>query len=461
MQATRKTVAWPAGGPGSFWRVSWGFLTIALLGCPPLALGQSALPPEFKEVAEAYRRHYSAIKTLRVVYEQATEPLIDREVLWRQLQMYGSAKTSATVVVGENQLFCQTATEQKPLAKALGELMRQSPGGVQKGTGGFRKGQGGLGATVSLAEIERALADVPAERSERTLVYDGSVLLEKSPHSLKVDDEKRGAYQVHDTSNAQQPFFPRTYLLDVLFPTRLPSLARDDELAQDSRIPDLVSRGPGPASIGRESVDGREYVVVDVPTRQKLWLDAQLAYAVRRRQAYLDGSLWTETVCTDHVEVVSGVWLPKTLTRTTFARNELPEQYRGKPYLKTTIRVSTVEANRPEHAAFFTRQPEAGAFVFDERLRPLDAKGQPVNAPPGKGIRPGVSYVQPADKAALDQVITRARQEQGAISGAEPPGKWTRGRSLLVLLGLSACVAGAVFLLVRRFRRGQKPRAQS
>ncbi|NQT16927.1 MAG: hypothetical protein HQ582_29485 [Planctomycetes bacterium] len=135
----------------------------------------------------------------------------------------------------------------------------------------------------------------------------------------------------------------------------------------------------------------------------------------------------------------------------------------------------------------FKLKPEPGAFVFDQTLRPVDSEGKPIDKPPREGCLPGVSYVQPADEADLEEVVRRAQrdqgaslearqpadeadseevvqrvqQDQGAILEARQPTHWSWKWWFFMLVSVVVLAAVGGLFLSRRFHRARLKRMQS
>jgi hypothetical protein len=280
-------------------------------------------PPTLEDITEAYRRHYQAVKTLKVVYERAGSPLIDKEVLNKH-GIRQQRPSIRTIVTAENKLYYHSAYT--------------------------------LPATESRGEKKR----------EKVQWYDGSRLIVKIASTPRIR-----AYSIRDTRYEREYWSSSgRYHEHVLFATLMPGLPNDNERAKRHRIPELFSGAAFSVSDSPEKVNGVDCVVVEATGHDKLWLDPDRGFALRRRELWREDTLWNVTECDDLAEVAPGVWMPKTVIITSFGLPEpfeLPAEYEGKPYWRTTLRVKAIEANDPEHVEAVTFDPAPGARVTDER----------------------------------------------------------------------------------------------
>ncbi len=429
------------------YRAAQPALGIAVLLCLAQSFGQGAptAQPELERITESYRQHYQTLGSLRVVYEETPVPLIDRSVLWQYERRHEFVSEAITVVMHGGTIHYDFTMERKDLSEVFRLLAKESPNR-------FKGVQGDLNQLVSYAEIERLLPEVKAKSWNDTFVFDGSSLRYKSPATLREADTEIPTFAILDASKDTFSTFWWVYPELVLYAPLTPRLPKYEDHAQESRIPELFSRAGASVSVGHETFKRIDCTVVKVGGRQKLWLDDRYGYAVRRREVSYEGRPWTELEYEDLVEVASGVWLPKTLTKTDFGGKNLPKEYQGKPYLKTAIRVKALEANDPKDVAFFTLNPSPGTVVFDKRLRPVDSQDQPIDKPLREGLIPCVSYVQPAKEADLEKVVQQAQREQGeTIENREPARRGWRG-TLFVCLNVTFVAAVVAFLLFRWLR---------
>ncbi len=153
-------------------------------------------------------------------------------------------------------------------------------------------------------------------------------------------------------------------------------MPKSNKLAKNNRLPELFSQAKFTVADGLERVGQVDCAVVEAATFQKLWLDPNKAFALRRREEHLPGgALSLRTEYDDFAEVANGVWMPKEIARTVFVlpTSEFPREHHGKPFLQVTDRIKTIEANRDEHDEYLQFNPEQDAVVFDEQtgLAPL------------------------------------------------------------------------------------------
>ncbi len=420
---------------------------IAVLFCLAQSFGQGAptAQPELEKVTLSYRQHYQTLRSLRVVYEQTPGPLIDRSVLWQYGRRCEFVPITITVVMQGGKIYYDSTMERRDFSDVFRLLEKETPNR-------FKGVQGDLNPLVTYAEIERLLPKITAKPWKDTVVFDGSSLREKSPETLREADTEIPTFAILDASKDALSTFWWVYPELVLYAPVTPGLPKYEDHAQQSRIPELFSRAGAATSVGHETFKGIDCTVVDVVGRQKLWLDARHGYAVRRRLVSYEGRPWTELECEDLVEAVSGVWLPRTLTKTDFGGKNLPKEHQGKPYLKTAIRVKALEANDPKDVAFFTLNPSPGTVVFDKTLRPVDSRGKPIDKPLREGLIPCVSYVQPANGADVERVVRQAQREQGETSENREPARRGWHSTLFVCLNVALVAAVVAFLLFRSLR---------
>ncbi|MHC4402443.1 MAG: hypothetical protein ACYTG0_22490 [Planctomycetota bacterium] len=283
--------------------------------------------PSLAEVTKAYRQHYQAVKTLKVVYEKTSSPLIDTEVLEKHGTSIGlETNWALTVVSAEGKLYSY--------------LTYTWP------------------------------ARNPKDRKrEKTKWYDGSRIIEKGG-KMTLRGVERHSYGILG-EDPEAEYWMDNCQEYVLFATLLPGLPKDNARAKRHRIPDLFSGAAFSVSDSLEKVGGTDCVVVEAPGHDKLWLDPKRGFALRRRELWREGILWETTECHDLAQLVPGVWMPKTVTRTYFgspAPFKLPAEYEGKPYCRTTLRVKTIEANDPKHLEAVTFRPEPGATILDPKI---------------------------------------------------------------------------------------------
>ncbi len=359
--------------------VTLGFPTLRQSKAGPKPnVGQSTgqvVSTTLEDITKAYRGHYKAVKTLKVVYEQVMTPLVDMDVLWNHRMSYEWPPSTYTVVSEEGKLYYRYVTKRTQIGDILDLLEKDKPARFPKMKSGQRFDLRKYGnPPLTYAEIKEKLPLVEPEKYWSMRMYDGSTYYSGIPGALIVGQPRETSYAINDTTNHEKVSYLGTHYPDrVLFGMPLPGLRTDSEQHKKNRVPDLFSYADFSVSERIERVSGTDCVVLEAPGHEKLWLDPQRGFALLRREQYSKGHLSTRTECGDLVEVVPGVWMPKKVTLTTFAGlgiwPNLPEQYHGKPWRQTTLRVKTLEVNDPKHQEYFKFRPEPGAPVHDLRLR--------------------------------------------------------------------------------------------
>jgi hypothetical protein len=299
-------------------------------------------------------------------------------------------------------------------------------------------------------EVARILPSLSPKRSERILVYDGKLLYEKSPFSTS---ELGITHRVYFKSNPQEKkeHLFETNLLDVmLYGFDINGLDQDTQQRKRYRLPDLFSVDQCSVTTDTKGIEGTKSVVLEAPGNLKIWLDPDLAYAVRRREVTLDGRMILRYECSDFEKVVSNVWMPRTVVATNYGDQRVPEPWRGKPMTEKRWDVSVLEANSPDHEAFFHLTPEPGSKVFDQTLKPVDLAGNPVEVKPlANGIVPTVAYVQPANRDDVEKVAKQARSNFATGSEIGVRVGSSSWRTVFIIVNI-ALIAMIVILLVGR-----------
>jgi hypothetical protein len=246
---------------------------------------------------------------------------------------------------------------------------------------------------------ETAGGEVP----ERTVVYDGKVLREKRPFSRK---SGRELIMVQAVRKEGACYFPGVYTGAALIGLFDPGEKSPGSLKDRDRIPEMLKTAVFAVGPQSELVDGAPCIVIEAEGWQKLWLDPQKGYAVRRRILYNKGEQSFTIHCKEFERITPDVWLPRQVVWLSIGPKTAPEQYREKPLLQTDVRVRRLEANQPTHDALFELKISPGSQVFDETLTGLDPTKIPNEA--GK-TSPTLSYIQPANESDLGTVVDKAK----------------------------------------------------
>jgi hypothetical protein len=278
----------------------------------------------------------------------------------------------------------------------------------------------------------------------RTVVYDGKVLKEKRPLSGKAGPE---IVMVQAVRKLDTLYFPNMYTGAVCFTSPDPGEKQSGNVTARDRIPEMFKTGTFVVAQQKENVDGADCVVVAAEGRQKLWLDPQKGYVVRKRELYNKDGEHTFTIhCREFESVTPDLWLPRHVTWLTIGPKTAPEEYRGKPLLQTDVQVRRLEVNQPAHDALFEFKVPPGTQVVDETITGEDTSKLTFEA--GQES-PTISYIQPVNDADLESVIAeaKARHEQ-----KEPVG---RRNLFLIINGVLLAVVASAFVawwLIRRRR---------
>ncbi|HVC93383.1 MAG TPA: hypothetical protein VND64_06810 [Pirellulales bacterium] len=347
------------------------------LAAPPPCV--HAYPPTERatldDVVAACRNNREKLATVLVEYELTGSALVDRRMLYEHLRTYDFPRaTTITVVLGAQRRYCKVESDNKDLAAVITALRAEKPGFLVGVTGD-------LSRHVSFEDVDRMLPKIAATHYESVLVFDGTTVRERSPHSLKTMDEASPVYIVRDASTLRlRTVFPESYFDYIGYGASDPNdrIASKENLLH--QLPGLLSIAPFAVAMASEDVAGSPCLVVEALGYQKLWLDAAIGFAMRKRQIYANAELRAEFEFDDFTEVLPGVWMPQTVTQYAIGTSRVPESYHGKRLIAYTIKVTALEANRDAHSTFFRLEPEVGSVVMDTTITPLDAAGNPVTS---------------------------------------------------------------------------------
>lgn len=100
-------------------------------------------------------------------------------------------------------------------------------------------------------------------------------------------------------------------------------------------------------------------------TADRIWLDRDHGWAVRRREMTKNGRLQTRWENSNFREVDPGLWLPTMMRHDRFA-DDAPPEWQGKPVVSEEVRVKSIEVNRvPDDRFDFV--PKKGDVIEDLR----------------------------------------------------------------------------------------------
>lgn len=170
------------------------------------------------------------------------------------------------------------------------------------------KGERRYSAETTVGTRQAPSAPVP----RRTYVFDGKSTFAYRPGSLMIFEGKADNTDQSDTYCEE--------VLDV--PVSDAGRANHDNSWFYPHC--LRPRNPAPdfkdyvVLAGQEKIDGAWCHVVNCAGKQKLWVDPQIGYALRRKEMYRPGGRsLAEYSYTEFIEPVKGLWLPTRCTRLT------------------------------------------------------------------------------------------------------------------------------------------------
>lgn len=146
-------------------------------------------------------------------------------------------------------------------------------------------------------------------------------------------------------------------------------------------IPGALAANNYVVSSARELVDQADCVVVTCPSRDKLWLDKDRAFAIVKREWNWFG---TESVmmrfhCSRFEEGPSGLWLPRRVVRELLSKPSESNGNKNVPVLVSTCDVSLLLVNNVPSELFEISFP-SGTDVLDATLAKKTPGGYPVVA---------------------------------------------------------------------------------
>ncbi|MGH7138442.1 MAG: hypothetical protein ACREHD_22045, partial [Pirellulales bacterium] len=398
------------------------------------------------DIVASYRDHRGKLKSVLVEYDRTGRALVDRRMLYESLRVFDFPPATITAALAGEKRYSRVASENRDMAAVIGVLQSENPE-LLKGA------EGDLSSRVPFDELERILPKIAPTRAERILIFDGAVVRERSPHSLKTGGDASPVYIVRDaTAKPIRSIFPETYFDHIGYAAAEPG---DHERTKESlfnELPDVLLIAPFVLR-PPENIDGTACVVVEAAGYQKLWLDVARGFAVRKRQAFVRGELSAEYEFDDFAEVAHGVWMPRKVRQYVLGTGRVPNQYRAKRLIEYTGTIKRLEANSDAHQALFRLDPEPGAYVMDTTINPPDSQNSAPSAAKVGEAMPVVTYIQPADKSDLDKVVREARDEFRGSPVAPAPTRWR------VVVGVGF-LAFAVGVLLFYGMRGRRPEGQ-
>jgi hypothetical protein len=393
------------------------FTAICLVG--PL---RPTVAADLKDIASAFGAHRRALDSILVECEIRGKALVDEALLYEKMKVINPPFTDSRVVAKGPKAYARSISTMRDINKYFQQQAK--------------KGQST--ANLPAKALLQALDAMPRNKWEEYVVYDGSMMWQKATPAVILD-------QSHDSllvePPAKQPYrtIPITYLDHVCLMPVDPSVD-DPRQAAFNRIPEMFEVAKFTLT-NDVVVDGAPCVLLEAPEYQRLWLDPKLGFAVRKREMLEGKGVAMSMQFSEFAELVPGVWLPHRIEQERIGTSQLPESYVGKPIIRTTIRVTKIEANKPEHETYFKPKPKPGSFVNDARLKPIGSDGKPVAT--DKPVV--IGYIQPASDEDLDEVIRAAEKGAGMRIEQSTTGHqgdwWIIGANIIIFVGVMLLIA--------------------
>jgi hypothetical protein len=283
-------------------------------------------------------------------------------------------------------------------------------------------------------------------QSDKAHVYDGTMFLQLPPGEYQPG--KKGEYWKRVPTKAGL-HLPTWYQSWVAFD--MPKITSHPRTAAE-----LLDAGKARLASRTEPIDGTPCVVLETDAGEKYYLDPKLGYAIRKMVKEKDGKLTTTVSCGDFSQVAPGVWMPRRVGASPISYSpDLPAEFRGVPLYRYDVVVTKLEANKAEHDKLFSTRIPAGSKVLDTTVPPLQADGTPLPQEQ-PNVVPYVHYVQPANTAELDAVVSAGQYETGAWFERK---RNEQIRRRLWYWGAAAVAGFAVALLVLRYRQRRRDAA--
>jgi hypothetical protein len=120
----------------------------------------------------------------------------------------------------------------------------------------------------------------------------------------------------------------------------------------------------------QERIDGHWCHVLELPRRDKIWVDPQLGCAIRKRERYTEDKgnplLFQSNRDSQFVEGAPGIQVPTQFTCAYFAGSADPPEYFERQYLELTVSVKSVAVNQVTDADFYL-PVGPGTIIVDEK----------------------------------------------------------------------------------------------
>ncbi|WP_010583828.1 RNA polymerase sigma factor [Schlesneria paludicola] len=374
-----------------------------------LALAPIPLVPPFEEIAAAYRQNYATIQSIRVEYRIRSETLMDPEVLWKgwRRSPIPDEERTASLVIDHQKTHYSERSRFRSLNFIADEIKKKQP---QR----FVNLNAPATSVLSYREILEWSPRARIETRENIQVYDGSVVRNNNS-GLELKDDQHVArpnfvFQLPSQMDREM-FNSRNYLDLIQFGITGAALPHDFKYRQRHRLSDLLSQGVWHVVTEHEQLDGSDCVVIESADTDRLWLDRNAGFALRRQTKQRPYRIDNE-FC-DLRQVAGQIWMPRRIIETRYAENMVPKDYLGRPAVRTEYELTFIELNQPVSDEYFQLVPPEHSTVFDLTLKPLDANGKPIETGtiPGNSLQARDS--QPSDATAAPKVALQAQIELG------------------------------------------------
>ncbi|MCI0380419.1 MAG: hypothetical protein L0215_22775 [Gemmataceae bacterium] len=134
----------------------------------------------------------------------------------------------------------------------------------------------------------------------------------------------------------------------------------------------------------KEKVDGFECHVLERPGHDKLWVDPQRGFMLRRRELYFPNSnQLRERIVARAEQLTEGAWLPRTITRELFGGRDEPKDTHNVVTNRFVLEVKNISTN-PLPDSYFLLEVRDGVTVHDKframQYLKLSPKDDPITA---------------------------------------------------------------------------------
>jgi hypothetical protein len=390
--------------------------------------------PSVEACRAAWASFYDRLTSLRVEYQLSTQALVEPAVLKRYLGVVRLVEEQHIFAFkGEQRYFAiQRASDQ--VQDFAPDVEPVSDATAQPAGGGAASNEGRKNANSTLP-VRDAVSKDGKKRSSRSLrttkhgeyAFNGNVRQIRSR-----DTESLNLLPKSQLAGSDLLCFDQTYL-HAQYRT-LPDVFDKADSRAGWRLPDALNGDDVHVRRTREDVDGRACAVIELRISNKVfWCDPELGYAVRQWEGRTPQ---TNILCNryhlrDYRQVAPSVWLPFEIVQEACAP-QAPEEYRSRPLMTYTVRVTRLQVNDVPDATFTLAAPP-GTRVADRTIADQD---QPV------------MYRMPADPSKIPATIAEALARRAERLIDPPRRKWVP-----VVVGVNVAALLAMVWLLRRRRR--------